>query len=433
MICKNCNAINEDGARFCFNCGSHLENQDLPQKEQGYIKDDILRKTKIGKRNNVPILVIGIAVVVVLIVVAVLYFTGNKDDVETEKANTVEVTDAVDNTYDTSEEETITPTISPGGNIVDEAEVFSNSEIKYFDELIGEFETKNNLSIVLYIKSECNDDLSDIAQDVCVEFCGDNGLVLLLDLKHKKSAVAATGTGEKFKKRVKESKVTQQVDGYLDKKDYFNGCKKGMNQLFDPVTLLGFESVEDAEQVIYVKKNKNSTTGKMTVVEWNDEEADTIFEIDKVYLGMDGITSSPSESKSATPKGTFKLGFAFSDHYLDTNLDTELISSGAVWVNDPYSRYYNTLQYGSTSNSAWSSAENTYDIFNSGYNDACILIEHNGDGYVAGESGKGSCIYIAGKNTGLSRSYGDVNITADQMKTLLSFLDEDKNPHIVIS
>ena len=146
------------------------------------------------------------------------------------------------------------------------------------------------------------------------------------------------------------------------------------------------------------------------------------------------ITESPSEYKSATPKGEFKLGFAFSTNSLNTKLNTMTITPGTVWVNDPDSDYYNTVQHGSTSNPPkWSSAEDTYSIFTSGVNYACILIEHNGDGYTKGVSPNGSCMYVSGKNKNLTKSYGDVNISAEDMRELLSYLDKKMNPYIIIN
>ena len=36
------------------------------------------------------------------------------------------------------------------------------------------------------------------------------------------------------------------------------------------------------------------------------------------------------------------------------------------------------------------------------------------------------------KEINVSKSYGDVNITANDMRKLLSYLDESQNPYIVI-
>ena len=194
--------------------------------------------------------------------------------------------------------------------------------------------------------------------------------------------------------------------------------------------LYKFKRINNSDQVVYADSKKS----KLTLIEWSNDSPKKLFETKKVYFGMDGITDSPSEYKSATPKGTFKLGFAFSNHSLNTNLDTLTVTSGMVWVDDPNSNYYNTVQYGPTNNPPkWSSAEDTYAIFNGGTNYACILIEHNGDGYTKGVRAKGSAMYLAGKNTNLTKSYGDVNISATDMKTLLSYLDESDNPYIVIS
>ncbi len=168
-----------------------------------------------------------------------------------------------------------------------------------------------------------------------------------------------------------------------------------------------------------------------------------LFSTNTVYFGSDGLTTSPSESKNATPIGTFELGFAMSVGSIDTGLDYKKIIPNMVWVDDPDSSFYNELvtitNYTTVppkeNPGKWKSSELMYNIFeeNGGDRNACILIEHNGDGNTRGEPGKGSAIFLSGKSSGLSKSWGDVNISASSMVELLALLEETKNPHIVIS
>ena len=198
-----------------------------------------------------------------------------------------------------------------------------------------------------------------------------------------------------------------------------------------------FKKVSGANQVIFADYSDST----FTLVDWSSGKEEVKFSTNNVYFGKDGVTKNPREGLSATPQGTFKLGFAFSTSPLSTGLDTMLIKPNMVWVDDPDSQYYNMLVTVNGFNGIppasipgmWNSSERTYTIFSQGNRSACILIEHNGDGFTKGAANKGSCMYISGKYSDLSKSWGDINISASDMTRLLSLLDESKNPYIVIS
>lgn len=409
MICKKCGALNEDDARFCENCGANLQSEE-PTKA-------VAKIPKIEKDK-----IFLVAIILILIVGLLFYFFGRnlfKKD-ETEVPTLTKESSGATYIIGSFEEDTVAKMeydyISYEGELIDE------SSMTYLDNMIEEKTRKTGVDIHLY--------LGDVEEPY---YTSDDYIWVFISQYSEEADFVTNGKGNSFiTKKAKES-INESIEYYLENSLYYDACKRIIDAIPDKVVPSEFIEVEGAQQVVYVKKDKGATTGKLTLVEWDDGVPEVVYKIDRVYLGMDGITDSPSESKSATPKGVFKLGFAFSDHSLNTDLDTELITSGAVWVNDPNSAHYNTLQYGSTRNEYWSSAEDTYAILKGNYNDACILIEHNGDGYSPGERGKGSCIYVAGKNSGLTTSYGDVNITADQMRKLLSYLDEEDNPHIVIN
>lgn len=203
------------------------------------------------------------------------------------------------------------------------------------------------------------------------------------------------------------------------------------------VDLDSFKKVSGANQVIYA-----DSTGKyFTLVNWSSGNPKVEFSTNNVYFGKEGVTKNPREGLPATPAGTFPLGFAFSTSSLDTNLDTVRIKPNMVWIDDPNSDYYNMLievnNYTgippAKNPGKWNSSEQTYSIFSPTTRSACILIEHNGDGYTKGTPNKGSCMYISGKYSNLSSSSGDINISAEDMEKLLALLDKDNNPHIVIS
>ena len=142
------------------------------------------------------------------------------------------------------------------------------------------------------------------------------------------------------------------------------------------------------------------------------------------YVGRSGTTSSPSEGKSATPKGLYAIGDAF---YQNTQPNTKLnsfkITSNTYWIDDPNSKYYNQKVEG-TANKDWSSAEHMSTINSYKYG---FVIRYNMDPVV---KGAGSAIFFHinhGSPTG-----GCVSAPEDKVLDYLAKLDKSKNPYILI-
>ncbi len=391
-----------------------------------------------NKSNTKLILIICITLVSLIAVGVGGFFllSSIKTEESSVRSKSSSVTERETERESSREETTAKPEKKKFNNIINETDELTEEEMSDIQELAEEKSDTTGLKIILDIGGDLDSNIERYAENKCKSNCGKNGVYIAIDTENYSSAIGISGNAKKYVTNSVKKEIIDCIDDKVMDGQYFKACTQAIKKIPDKADeslAFGFDEVVGAEQVIYVKKNSGSNTGKLTLVDWSGDEPRKLYEISTVYLGMDGITSSPSEYKNATPKGTFKLGFALSDHYLDTNLDTKLISSGAVWVNDSNSNYYNTLQYGSTSNSSWSSAEDVYANFKKGYYEACILIEHNGDGYTRGTPGKGSAMFISGKSQNVGTSYGDVNVTTSQIKTLLSHLDSDKNPHIVIS
>lgn len=461
MICKNCNKENVDGLKYCFYCGHKFEVDNEAAKDEPIIDNPVdistdenlnhntdkqenqIPKVKTGKKAYIGLVavlsVIVIIVSVALCVVLLRQPNGNTNILEESSSNIIETTSYIVDEEDKEDEITIYDE-----RLIDEADLLSNSEESKLLSKLNRISEDNYTDVIVVTVDSLGEKTGTEYAD---DFFDDNGygygsnndgILLLVSMEYRDWAISTCGSAinvfsddilkimeNKFLPKLSKDSYYEAFDTYADLCEAFlTGQEK---EYFAKET--GFKQVEGSEQVVYADSKK----GKLTLVDWSSEVPEKTFETKTVYFGMDGITDSPSEYKSATPKGTFRLGFAFSDEYLDTNLDTVDVTSGMVWVDDPSSDYYNTFQYGSTNNPPlWSSAENTYSIFKNDYNYACILIEHNGDGYTKGKSGKGSAIYLAGKESNVSKSYGDVNITAKDMRKLLSYLDESKNPYIVI-
>ena len=150
-------------------------------------------------------------------------------------------------------------------------------------------------------------------------------------------------------------------------------------------------------------------------------------------VGSNGIAENISEGSMTTPQGTFDLGFAFGVDPVETNLDFKTVRPDTYWVDDPASAYYNMWQNG-TAGRDWDSAEALYPQFTEGNMRHCIVIEFNGDGLSSDgvRPGCGSVIFLCGRAGSLSSTYGDVYIPEADMLTLLSYLDETKEPVIQI-
>lgn len=437
VICSSCHNANKAGLKFCCYCGSDLTGKATVGLLQEETNCDVTIPQSAKKKSKSSLVVVLVVLIAILGAGAVALLAFNpfgSDESETSDTNNITINQNIGVSYQEQTKGTsveVTESVQNPG-ITDLTGIMNRGQNQDLLGRIGTKEDITGLSIKILIASEITQSAELYANEQCAQQCGEDGIFAVIDAKNNILAVATVGKGEKYLSSATNRLVKEGAAEYLKKGQYYEACVELLDSILDSERVSRFEAVEGAEQVIYVEKNSGSNTGKLTLVEWVDGYEEVLYEANKVYLGKDGITDSPSESKCATPKGTFKLGFAFSDRKLSTKLDSKVIKSGDVWVDDSDSEYYNTLQHGSASNSKWSSAENTYYAFSSGLFEACILIEHNGDGYTKGVSGKGSCIYLSGKNKELSTSYGDVNITAEQMETILSYLDEAKNPHIVI-
>lgn len=150
--------------------------------------------------------------------------------------------------------------------------------------------------------------------------------------------------------------------------------------------------------------------------------------------GSNGTTKNKTDGDLCTPEGEFELTFCCGISKPTTNLDFQWVDSDTVWVDDPDSVYYNTIQ-SSVIKGEWDSAELLYtDYFSNKSHNYCINIAVNGDGLTRGEAipGKGAFITICGKTTPLKETEGCIDIHASQMSALLGYLDANKNPEIII-
>ena len=181
----------------------------------------------------------------------------------------------------------------------------------------------------------------------------------------------------------------------------------------------------------------SGNTAVLTLSEW--QEDGTWQELCSVsaHIGKNGVTWNKREGDMATPAGEFDVLYYLGTVDRHSKLTYTAISDGDVWVCDPDSAFYNTLQRNSGSRD-WDTAqaENLYRKFHDDYSVACIMFSYNGDGLHSGTavSGKGSDIFIdgVGAKGNLTSGYGDIKITASDMLMLLGYLDSDKHPTLSV-
>ena len=190
---------------------------------------------------------------------------------------------------------------------------------------------------------------------------------------------------------------------------------------------------EGYNQKVTVTAAPGSSYGTLTFFEWEDGEWVSKFSCDAT-LGSNGISPDYGEGKKRTPEGVFKLGVAFTANSLsDSDWPVQLVSSDTCVVDDVNSEYYNTVQSIQSLPSGVS-----YDpigrTITQGTSNICIYIEHNGNGYDSENvvPGKGSVITICGRNSSVKPTFGCIDISASNMKNLISMLSYEENPHIEI-
>ena len=156
-------------------------------------------------------------------------------------------------------------------------------------------------------------------------------------------------------------------------------------------------------------------------------------------IGANGLTTDKTEGDHMTPEGTFPICFAFSTKEKNTMLYSKIIKEDSVWVCDPESIYYNTLQSKNDPYKDWADkggAENMYPKFSKGSSNACICFGFNGDGLSAYSATPyaGSALFIdgVGENGNMNSGYGDIKISGKDMTKLLSYLCENDNPVITV-
>ena len=375
MICKNCNKENIEGRKYCFYCGAELINK----------QETVKKNIPVAKQNDI-----------------------GKPQLEVEK--------------------------QPGNNkkglsgkIIALICVASIALISVSIAVIISAVSKNNV-IPLQANQES---FESIGSELDYDYDNDSDYVLMPNCEKKKYSTIKTqleGMGLKinesyeFSDDVAKDYVIYQTNGEGSQ------LRKG-----DTVSLTISKGSDkcpyDYEQKLTVAASSGSSYATAVLYEWQDGDWSKIATYDAT-VGSNGIGNT-REGSSTSPKGIHKLGVVLSSNSVNTNMDTYSATSNTCVIDDTGSSYYNQIMEKSSVPSG-----THYDNIGKGLTDgttyATIYIEHNGSGFSSANvvSGNGSAIGLRGQNGSLSPTYGDVDISASNMRDLLSKLDYNKNPVI---
>ena len=188
---------------------------------------------------------------------------------------------------------------------------------------------------------------------------------------------------------------------------------------------------EGYAQKLTVTADKGSSYASAVLYEWKNGKWEKVTAY-QATVGSNGIGDT-IEGHRITPQGIHKLGVVLSAGSVNTNMNTYRVSSSTCVVDDPGSRYYNQIMDKSSIPSG-THYDNIGKGLTNGTTYATIYIEHNGTGFSSENvvAQKGSAIGVRGQYGELKPNLGDVDISAEDMKDLLSKLDINKTPMIEI-
>ena len=189
-------------------------------------------------------------------------------------------------------------------------------------------------------------------------------------------------------------------------------------------------------QMIHVKSDGSKARLRLEIFDEETAQWKQVLSA-AAYIGKNGISAQKAEGDKCTPAGTFDIMFVFGTSKPDTALTFKKVDENTVWIDDSASAYYNTWQSAGADYKDWTSCESMMKKFADQKVTYRIAFGFNGDclSKNSAQPGKGSAIFLegAGADGKMEPGYGEIRISADDMTTLLRYLDSDKHPQIEIS
>ena len=217
----------------------------------------------------------------------------------------------------------------------------------------------------------------------------------------------------------------------------------------DPYVLFNQEKAKygkiptECQQFIVLETN-NTYRATMTLYDEDYGIADGWSRIQAV-VSKEGISAYYGENSRCTPKGTFSLCSVFipDGKSVYTGLTVKHFYDDSIWITDPrLENYYNCFiedinDYSDALKNYKYEKMSPSGIY--GSKAPLILYSYNGNGeynynYYYNNNSKGSAMFINSDYSLPSggNEWGDITILKEDMTKLLSYLDSNKNPYIVI-
>jgi L,D-peptidoglycan transpeptidase YkuD (ErfK/YbiS/YcfS/YnhG family) len=148
------------------------------------------------------------------------------------------------------------------------------------------------------------------------------------------------------------------------------------------------------------------------------------------HVGSDGLTKSPSESRSATPIGSFTLTRAFGrDSNPGTKLPYTKTTPADWWISQP-GPLYNTLQVCSSHCAFTRGSPNEHLYYETPFYDYAVVIDYNTRNAGTVRQGAGSAFFL--HVTDGHPTAGCVSIPPARLKTIMRWLAPTTHPRILI-
>lgn len=254
----------------------------------------------------------------------------------------------------------------------------------------------------------------------------DKAKVLIDEFKSKYPLEDITELESKYKERVEYIEKEKEEKSVVEEIDYekdinnsgaTEGSGKGIGSTL---------AAQNSSQIITVVSNGGSY-GELVM--WEKDGSDNWIEVDRVAarLGQNGMkyASEVYEMDKCTPTGIYTVTEAFGiNGNPGSGVPYRELDGSEYWVDDVYSEYYNTMQFGEP-NGRWASAEKLTDF--GGYYNYALVIDYNRWPVI---SGKSSAIFLH-CDMGIY-TYGCVAIPQNNLVNLLTWLNPSNNPVIIL-
>jgi hypothetical protein len=203
-------------------------------------------------------------------------------------------------------------------------------------------------------------------------------------------------------------------------------------------------NIQTLQLLVVITSNWNAHQGFIYSYQRNSSIFPWTIEVGpiNVTIGQDGLAWGrgledftyqanliKKEGDKRSPAGIFHLGTIFGDQKHQKcakKMPFLLITKDLEYVDDPCSRYYNQFVCETTSKRDWKSSEKMHEI---GFPYALgLVIQHNHNPI---KSGSGSAIFMHIWTEHDKGTAGCTAMAEDNLKELISWLDESKYPCIV--